>query len=457
VNDRIAALEHKIVQTIEEERMFPDGCGIVAGVSGGPDSMMLIHFLRRFAGERGIPLLAAHVNHGLRGKESDGDEAFVASWCAENGVDFRVLHADVASLAKKEGQGLEECGRNVRYTFFRSLCGNRTRIATAHTLTDSTETVLMNLAKGAGPHGLSGIPPVRDEIVRPLIRVTREEVEEYCHYYGLRYVTDSSNLTDEYVRNKIRHSVVPVLRGINPAFEQAVFRTTRLLRQDEEYFRSVARQELQKAANANGGYSLRHMESQPDAILSRMIVLAVQKETDARLDYAHIASVIHMIRSGKGNITLPGRIQCCINGNTLFVLSHMEQPEQWRVPLQIPETLLPDGRVFCIRPLSGKIKNHAKINNLLFNNLINYDTILKTNSFIRNRLPGDRFSPVGRGITKSLKKLFNEQKIPPFCRGRLAVLECNGEILWVEGIGPSQHAAVTGDTRQAAEIIIKEC
>lgn len=457
MNERIAALEQKILQTIEEERMFEAGCGIVAGVSGGADSMMLIHFLRRYADERGISLLAAHVNHGLRGKESDGDEAFVASWCAENGVNFRVLHADVSSLAKKNGQGLEECGRNVRYTFFRSLCKPNTRIATAHTLTDSTETVLMNLAKGAGPHGLSGIPPIRDEIVRPLIRVTRDEVEEYCHYYGLHYVTDSSNLTDEYARNRIRHSVVPVLRGINPAFEQAIFRTTRLLRQDEEYLRSVAREELKKAVSENGGYSVQHLRNQPDAILSRMIALAVQNQTDARFDYAHIASVIRMIRSGKGNITLPGRIQCCITSNTLFVLSNIERPAQWRVPLRIPETLLPDGRLFCIRPLSSKIKNHAKINNLLFNNWINYDTILKTDSFVRNRLPGDRFSPVGRGITKTLKKLLNEQKIPPFCRDRLAVLECGGEILWVEGIGPSQKAAVTGSTRQAAEIIIKEC
>ncbi|MFU0833150.1 MAG: tRNA(Ile)-lysidine synthase [Oscillospiraceae bacterium] len=457
MNERIAALEQKIIQTIEEERMFPDGCGIVAGVSGGADSMMLIHFLRRYADERGISLLAAHINHGLRGKESDGDEAFVASWCAENEVDFRVLHADVSSLAKKEGQGLEECGRNVRYTFFRSLCGPKTRIATAHTLTDSTETVLMNLAKGAGPHGLSGIPPVRGKIVRPLIRVTREEVEEYCSYYGLHYVTDSSNLTDEYVRNRVRHNVVPILRGINPAFEQAIFRTTRLLRQDEEYLRSVAREELKKAIGKNGGYSLQHMRNQPDSILSRMVTLAVQNQTNARLDYAHIASVISMIRSGKGNITLPGRIQCCITGNTLFVLSDIERPAQWKVPLQIPETLLPDGRLFCVRPLSCEIKNRAKINNLLFNNWINYDTILKTKSFVRNRLPGDRFIPVGRGITKTLKKLFNEQKIPPFCRDRLAVLECGGEILWVEGIGPSQKAAVTGSTRQAAEIIIKEC
>ncbi|QAT49382.1 tRNA lysidine(34) synthetase TilS [Caproiciproducens sp. NJN-50] len=457
MNDRIAEIEKKIEDTIREERMLPDGCRVVAALSGGADSMAMLHFLIGYAKRHGIVLTAAHVNHGLRGEEADADEAFAAAWCSENHVDFQAFHADVPTLARKNSQGLEECGRNVRYSFFRSLCGPGGRIATAHTLTDSAETVLMNLAKGAGPRGLSGIPSVRDEIVRPLIRVTREEVEAYCLHYGLRFVTDSTNLADEYARNRIRHSVSPVLRGINPGFERAIFRTTRLLRQDEEFFRKLAREELDQAATADGGFSLRSLDSQPDCVLSRMIALAVQRETSVRLDCGHIEAVIKMIRSGLGNITLPGGIQCCANGNTLFIHSESGRTARWKTPLRLPETLLPDGRVFCVQAESSEIKNREKINNLLFNNRINYDTIMDTNSFVRSRLPGDRFVPAGRGVTKTLKKLFNEQKIPPFRRDRLAVLECGGEILWIEGIGPSQKAAAAEDTRRAAEIIIKEC
>jgi tRNA(Ile)-lysidine synthase len=450
-------MERKIEETIREERMVPDGCLVVAALSGGADSMAMVHFLMGYAKRHGIDLMAAHVNHGLRGAESDADEAFVAAWCAENHVELRILRADIPALAKKSSQGLEECGRNVRYTFFRRLCGSGGRIATAHTLTDNAETVLMNLAKGAGPRGLSGIPPVRDGIVRPLIRVTREEVEAYCRFYGLRFVTDSSNLTDEYARNRVRHTVVPVLRGINPGFEQAVFRTTRLLRQDEKYFQEVARRELDKAAGPDGGYSLLTLRGQPDCVLSRAISIAARKETGARMDYGHIEAVIEIIRSGRGNITLPGGIQCFANGNTLFVHSGNERAARWRVPLRLPETRLPDGRILCIQKESSNLKNHEKINNLLFNNRINYDTIINTNSFIRTRLPGDRFTPAGRGVTKTLKKLLNEQKIPPFRRDRLAILESGGEILWVEGIGPSQKASAGKDTRRAVEIIIKEC
>lgn len=456
MNDRIAELERKLEDTIQQERMLPDGCRVVAAVSGGADSMALVHFLKGYAERHGITLTAAHVNHGLRGEESDADEAFVSAWCVENHVNLQVFHADVSALAKKNSQGLEECGRNVRYSFFRSLCGPDGRIATAHTLTDSAETVLMNFAKGAGPRGLSGIPPVREKIVRPLIRVTREEVEAYCLHYGLRFVTDSSNLTDEYTRNRIRHGVVPVLRGINPGFEQAVFRTTRLLRQDEEYFRKLACEELNHAATEDGGFSLRVLGGQPDCVLSRMISIAIQRKTSARLDFGHVEAVIAMIRSGRGNITLPGGIQCCANGNTLFIQPESGRTVRWKTPLRLPETLLPDGRALCVCE-SSETKNHEKINNLLFNNRINYDTILNTNSFIRNRLPGDRFAPAGRGVTKTLKKLFNEQKVPPFRRDRLAILECGGEILWIEGFGPSQKAAAAEGTGRAAEIIIKEC
>ena len=457
MSDRIAEIERRVLETVGEERMLPDGCTVVAGFSGGADSTMLVHFLLGYAREHAVSLIAAHVNHGLRGAESDADEAFAAAWCAERGVPLRILRTDVRKLAKQNSEGLEECGRNVRYSFFRSLCGENGRIATAHTLTDSVETMLLNLARGAGPRGLSGIPPVREGIVRPLIRITRGEVEEYCRHYGLSYVTDSTNRSDEYARNRVRHAVLPVLREVNPGFERAVLRTAALLRQDEAYFAGLAREELEKAADANGGYSVAVLQKEPQAVLSRMIPLAVRKVTSARLGSGHIAAVSALIRSGRGCVTVAGGIQCAADGNTLFVSPEKPRTEEWSVPLELPETRLPDGRLFCVRPISLETKNREKINNLLFNNRINYDTILITNSFVRNRRPGDFFCPARRGVTKPLKKLMNEQKIPPFLRGRTAVLECAGRIVWIEGIGVSREAEVSEGTPRAAEITIKEC
>nr|WP_319487870.1 tRNA lysidine(34) synthetase TilS [uncultured Caproiciproducens sp.] len=456
MNSDIFDIEEKIEGVIVRWNMLPQGCTVVVGLSGGADSLTLAHFILKYAQTRHIHMIAAHINHGLRGKEADGDERFVAQWCGENHVELKILHADVRALAAEKSEGLEECGRNVRYDFFRSLCTENGKIATAHTLSDSTETVLMNLTKGAGMRGLRGIPPVRGNVVRPLIGITRAEVESYCAYYHLHFVTDSTNFEEDYERNKIRLGVVPVLREINPAFESAVFAMTGRLSADDECLDALAREQLTDAV-CPGGYSLDKLKAMPHAILSRSISIGVNNIRRVRLESGHIDAVADIVQKGAGSVTVVGGIQCTVQGNTLSIAA-ADKPAavQWRIPFNLPSTVLPDGRILMIKKLTGKeLENCGKINNLLFNNLINYDTITCITS-VRNRRNGDIFRPAGRGVSKSLKKLFNEAKIVPFLRGNIAMLESGGEIIWIEGFGVSQRACVTKDTQNIAEIIIKE-
>lgn len=458
MKDEIAEIEAKITATIEHWAMFPQGCTVVAGLSGGADSVAMVHCLFRRSEALDLHLLAAHVNHGLRGEEADRDEQFAADFCRSLGIELKILHADVAAEAREKSQGIEECGREVRYSFFRSLCGPGDRIATAHTLTDNAETVLMNLTKGAGTKGLSGIPPVRGSIVRPLIGVTRREVEAYCSFYGLAYITDGSNFSDEFVRNKLRLRAVPVLREINPSFEHAVERTGEISRCDEAYFGAEAQKYLREAALPSGGYRLDVLRKTPRAVLMRVIALAAGAAGSSRIGYDHAAAVENVIFRG-GATVIAGGVRCSVSGNILRV----EQPGSsevplWSVPFSPEGTALPDGRLLEVRPVDlGNLKNESKINKLLFNNLINYDTIISTGGVVRNRQPGDVFRPAGRNVKKTLKKLLNETKIPVAERGRLALLECGGNIVWAEGFGVSQEACVSENSRAAAEIIVKEC
>lgn len=460
MNSDIAGIERKIECAVAEWNMLPDGCPVVVGLSGGADSVALTHFLLRYAAGHGIFLTAAHVNHCLRGEESDSDERFVREFCERNRLELHVNRVDVRAAAERQSMGIEECGRAVRYSFFKRLCGENGRIATAHTLSDSAETVLMNLAKGTGPRGLCGIPPVRDNIVRPLIGVTRSEVEQYCACYHLPFVTDSTNLEEKYARNRIRLQAVPALKTVNPSFEECLLRTERLLRCDEEYLEALAQKSEVGARDPSGGYRLDVLQRLPEAVLLRVIQTALHRISRARFGYEHIAAVESIVRSGNGAVTAAGGIQCYVTGNTLFVAEkYPEKVPQWSVPLNCSSVLLPDGREFRLRrPAEGEWKNRGseKINKLLFNNFINYDTITNNGSFVRNRREGDTFRPPFRGVSKSLKKLFNEARIPTAQRGRLAVLECGGRILWVEGFGVSEEARVSSDTREAAEIIIKE-
>ncbi len=457
MNEELAGIEKKIDDAVGAWNMLPRGCTVVVGLSGGADSIALTHYLLSRAEKWKFHLVAAHVNHGLRGEEADRDERFVRDFCGRFGITLRVLRTDVCAAAREKSLGIEECGREIRYSFFRSLCGPEGRIATAHTLSDCAETVLMNLAKGAGARGLCGIPPVRGNIVRPLIGVTRAEVERYCSLFGLGFVTDSTNLTDGFGRNKLRLRAVPVFREINPAFEQAVERTTQILRCDEDYLEGQAERCLDEAALPSGGYRLDLLRKAPRAVLLRAVAAAAGKVGRSRLGFDQILSVERVILTGSGASTMAGNIRCFASGGIFFVEKQSAaRPVFWSVPLSPGETKLPDGRKLVLRPENlPELKNKSKINNLLFNNLVNYDTIINTDGLVRSRRPGDAYRPAGRGVTKTLKKLFNEAGVPPEERCVRAVLECGGKIVWVEGFGVSQEACVSENSRIAAEIVIK--
>lgn len=460
MNGEAARIEAKIDGEIRAWNMLPRGCRVVAGFSGGADSVALLHFLCRHAAGYGVSLTAAHVNHGLRGEEADADERFVVRFCRRYGIELKVLHADVRALAREKSQGLEECGRDVRYSFFHALCGKDGRIATAHTLSDNAETILMNLARGAGAKGLCGIPPVRGCVVRPLLGVTRSEVELYCSVYGLDFVTDSTNLSDDFARNRIRHRVVPVLREINPEFEAAAARTSEILRGDEAYFERMAEGKLQAARLPDGGYRLEPLRELPRPALLRAIPMALGNVSPVRPGYGNILSVADLVRSGDGAVTTAGAVRCSASEGVLRLTRRGGETSsgEWSVPFDPSGTSLPDGRLLFMRSVPpGALKNHGKFHNLLFHNLFNYDTIINTNCTVRNRRPGDAYRPAGRGVTKSLKKLFNEAKVPVSARPRRAVLESGGRILWAEGFGTAEEACPTAGSKDIREIIVKEC
>ena len=266
MNEEMQQILGQINGVIAEFGLFPPQGRVIVGLSGGADSMALTHFL---VYHTDLQVLAAHVNHGLRGSAADQDEEVVRRWCEENGIPLRVLHADVKQQARERNLGLEECGREVRYAFFQELADRETdRIATAHTLSDQVETVLLHLTRGAGLRGLCGIPPVRGKIVRPFLRVTREQVEAYCRFYHLPYVTDQTNADRGFARNRVRLDVVPALKAVNPALEREIAGMTARLARDEAYLQEEAQRAVERAKTPNG-YSRTELAALPTAILVR--------------------------------------------------------------------------------------------------------------------------------------------------------------------------------------------
>lgn len=282
---------------------------VLAAVSGGLDSMCLLHFLTTWGRARGIDVTAAHFNHHLRGAESDGDEAFVRSWCADHGVPLVCGGGDVGALAAERGLSLEEAAREARYAFLTEQQARLgcTWLLTAHHADDNAETLLLNLLRGTGLRGLCGIPPCRDGILRPFLQITREELAAYAAEYQIPYVEDSTNALDEAARNVLRHRVLPILKELNPRAVENMVRTTALLRQDEEALAAEASRLLEaETVCADGSVCLRTsaLARVPEAVGSRAVLaaLAAVGGHEKDLTAAHVQAVLAL---RQGQLSLP--------------------------------------------------------------------------------------------------------------------------------------------------------
>lgn len=411
---------------------------ITVALSGGADSVALLHALCTLKDKLKINISAAHLNHMIRGDEALRDENFVKQLCGDMNVPLICESIDVPAYAEKNRLSIETAAREVRYAFFERI--NTGVVATAHTASDNLETVLFNLARGTGLNGLCGIPPKRSIYIRPLILVTRDEVEAYCAENGLSYVTDSTNLSDDYTRNRIRHTVIPVLKSVNPSAEKTVARTVVSVREDEEFLNACADNYL--SANFKDGF-LTVDSAVPPSVLKRAIKkYAEYIVPDLRLDSLHLNSIYSVSVNG-GRTSLP----CdCIAEAKNGRLSVKNKLSNGKKTVFNVSTAVKDNTFF---------KNGEKVNNLLLNNSIDCDKIVGE-SVLRTRLPGDSVRLAGRGCTKTLKKLMNELKIPNELRDSVPVLADDDGVIWVYGAGTASRCAVNEKTEKVMIITVSD-
>ena len=318
----------KMLASIEKYGMLSRGGEVLVAVSGGADSVALLTSLCEIRDRMELKISAIHVNHNLRGEESDRDERFVVSLCEKLHVPLVVESVDILSLCKKTGESTELCARKVRYNLFAKHA--KEFIATAHTADDNAETVIYNLCRGTGIKGICGIPPVRDNIVRPLIDCTRQDILNYLHAIGQEYVTDSTNLGDEYTRNKIRHNIIPELLKINPSFPVAVRRASASAREDSEFIETEAKQIVDDYMFSDGGeLQLRlSVSGVPSALRKRIVCEYVGRiANEITLDSEHLSDIEKVISGKMRKTSLPGNLlfQKSKNGFTL-VSSEKSEP-----------------------------------------------------------------------------------------------------------------------------------
>lgn len=405
--------------------------------------MALLWCLYLLREKLGITLSAAHFNHGLREGESDRDEAFVRDFCAGYGIPLAVGRGAV----RARGRGLEDAARRARYAFLDSLDGSA-KIATAHTADDNAETVLLHLLRGAGLRGLGGIAPARDRIVRPMLCVTRREVEAFLREWSLPHVEDSSNRQTDFLRNRLRHQVMPLLKAENPRFSRACSETALRLRQDELLLSGLARETLEQIRRPGGLDCPALLELHP-ALRRRVLTLYLRESGVAEPEAVHLAQAESLAGSRKPSAwaVFPGGV---LLGRQYDVLGRLHLPPPLtETALAVPGRTQVSGWEIQCRFSEGA----EKIENTPFTFAVACDTMMKTPWVLRARRAGDRLRlPSGH---RSLQKLLVDRKIPAQLRDSLPVVAAGDQILGVGGIGVNLDWAAAPD-EPALEIVLSK-
>ena len=411
----------------EEYGMFPPGGTVLLAVSGGRDSMTLLHWCAAHAQAWGVKLAVGHYHHGMRGEAADLDEERVSSWCADHAIPFYAGRGDVYGESARQGKGVEEVGRELRYAFLESLADalGAGAIATAHNADDNAETLLLHLIRGSGLQGLTGIPPRRGRLIRPLLTTTRAEIDAYAAAYALPYGDDGTNEDDAYARNRLRHQVTPVLESLNPRYVESAAQAIRLLRRDNDYLNAQAAQLLLVARSCENGLLLEasFLAGRPFPIASRAVRQMLTRLTgQTEFRQAHLQAVLDLAASPdpSGQVSLPYGVTARRLYKDLLLTTAPPPSVVEERPLREGVNDAGDWLVTVTGPAQGLC--------------------------LRTRRTGDEIR-LPKQARKSLKKLLIEKKIPRCQRDALPVAADEDGLLAAALVGENTDHPRYGVTR----------
>jgi tRNA(Ile)-lysidine synthase len=439
----------KVLQTIHKHHLFAAGDTVVVAVSGGADSVALLDVLAN-AKELRLRLIIAHLNHRLRGAESDGDEAFVSKLAASYGVTFVTQNVDVKALSRELKLSLEEAGRVARYRFFDEIASGckANVIALAHHADDQAETVLLRLLRGAGSKGLSAMSLKNRNYVRPLLAVTRDEIESYLRKRSLPFRTDSSNTDQRYLRNRIRHELIPFLANYNPAISERLAVTAELLAEDElllDKLTGLAFARYVKQVEDCLALDIAGVAGEPKGQRLRIYrrAISVARGDLVGISYRHLLDLDELLNSSRpnGKLVLPGGFIVKRRYESLLFYPHAES--SYTAPYEVlieGEGSFQLGSCLLVLELSPPPKKLASIPSTV--------AYLDLGAFpfpwlARTFRAGDRIVPLGMTGSKKVKDVFIDAKIPLPLRRQLPLLFSGSDLLWVCGVKLAQVARIT--------------
>ncbi|MCJ7655057.1 MAG: tRNA lysidine(34) synthetase TilS [Dehalococcoidia bacterium] len=461
--------EQRVINFIQKHNLFSAGDRLVVAVSGGGDSVCLLHILVRWQKELGVELHVAHLNHQLRGAESDSDASYVSNLARSLDVSATIERRDVAIYHDQKGGSLEEAARDVRYSFLAEIAGGigTSKVVVGHTRDDHIETIVMHLLRGAGTTGLCGLQPRsvlpygensgQLEIVRPLLELTRQETLDYCQLYNLAPRSDSSNASPSFLRNRVRLELLPVLRSYNPSIDKALLRLANIAIDDIFFIEKKASSLWKELAREEGDViylDMSKMVTLPRAMQRQIFRRAVKQLRGNLKDVEadHIEAMMDFLSKPAGKkLCLPDGLTLSTEYGRLVLASAQASicplpPLKGISKINIPgETDLPGWQVRAdiIQEVVGNDNGLAASFDL--------DKV-GTELVVRRRRPGDRFQPLGMSQTKKLQDFMVDSRIPRSWRDRVPLICSPEQILWVVGWRIDDRAKVTENTKDVLRL-----
>jgi tRNA(Ile)-lysidine synthase len=448
--------------------MIEPGMTVVAGVSGGADSVCLLYVLKQYRTQVPCELHVVHVEHGIRGEESLGDAAFTQQLCRTWEIPFHLVPVDVQTIAKERNLSVEEAGRIERYRIFEELCQSLggQRIAVAHNQNDQAETVLWNLARGSGLKGLGGIRPVRGRIIRPLLETSRERIEHLLREAGLVWRTDRTNLEQEYTRNRVRLSVLPQLqRELNARAPEHIAMAAGKLQQVQDFLERMT-DEAQKSCICFGKtgedtvINLEPFLAQDPLIRKELLRRALERSTGLKdVGTIHIDSLMNLANMDCGkSVSLPGKVRAVRENGMIHLMENAPETAQEMQEYSLPVPGVCEAGRYRIR--IELLENSPSlwqeiITEKKYTKWLSYDTI-NSDIVFRTRRPGDYLIVNSEGGRKKIKDYLIDRKVPRGQRDHLWMLADGSHILWVQGARISEAAKVHRETRKVMKIQMEE-
>lgn len=417
--------------------------GVAVGFSGGADSVMLLHFLLEYRKNNfDFTILPVHVNHMIRGSAADKDEQFCESICEKLGLEFVSVKRDVPRIAADSKTGLEEAARKERYLIFEDIIRGRndiSAVAVAHNSTDNLETVIFNMMRGAGLFGLSGIAPIRDNIIRPLINVSSQDIRKALELVGIEYALDATNFDTDYTRNYIRHEILPKLNAISENPEAAMSKTTHNVRDAAEFISAYS------AGLLNGRKTVGRCElvNLPKAPLVEVVKQMYGGYSDKMLEAVHFNAISSNLYKDDFSVSLPDGLSfVCERG--ICRITRLNENFEFLLPIHSGVNDFPEYSAKIFVDTEKTIEIYSNVYKFSIQVALPFD-IIKGELFIRNKLDGDAYHT--SGMTKKVKRMLCDAGIPKSIRSKIPIFCDNEGILWIPGLKPRDSVGITSDKK----------